>query len=966
MSTYNKNKISINNIFLLCALFFIPIIVAYTACKNIINENYYAELQKIKDKLELQSSKVEKISSDKYQISDFIKTVVLKSKISSHSNDEIKSFLDKLEKKYPEAFRWQICDENGNLLNIKSKAILPGKKSWEEVTKFLVENINILSNPHNVFLDYKQDDVMNSAFANIQVIMGKRFKLEVLSNALERVEDFEWQGKNCYAVWAVEAKEYKEGYPNKIKGGALMLVFPDKLSPVIWKIRMIKQRKKGDEKLEFPIALLNLSDNYSEYTDEALPQSTEFSTSLIEAYKNRSTKFFMFKNMLGICAQTDLKSDYRIISLADLNQLNYNKRKYSLILNIIALLMLLLSIVLSFFVNKSIINNIGLRKRIIIIFSVSIIMPVISLISIGNAFTKHEETRLKNSTFTRMQQGMEALNLRYQDTPKLIEKDLFIALSELIGKPPYTNVSLKKAMSIAIKDKTISHYFITDKNGRIIDTNWGNLDKTMKRAIEITVEKSLFIEDYVDKRSNGLELYIDEEIEDMFKLLKIDMDFSRPSRLRYFAYSDRHLYMMRMHVKIGQDNCTLLVNVPERQIENIFAQNEFKLNRLTKATNEELDEHTLELSFFSSLNGEVSYPEESPIWHLLKEELNRSSYLNSEEKGEVTINNETFLYLIKPLTSMNEKSLIPCYLTSSRNIHQRIKDLKVFFISLSLIAILATFILSLFLTSSLLEPIKTIDSAAQLVGKGDLNVIVPEAGEDELGHLSKTFNNMLKGLREHQKMQAYVSDSVKEAIQEGDKETEELKNGKDIEATILFADIRNFTSITEKNSPDTVFELLNEFLGGVEPIIRMNHGRVDKYIGDAVMAVFHKSSPEHHAFSAVKTAVMMMKYVEKLNGEREKEGLFPISIGIGISTGTVLLGDVGSADRKDLTVIGDEVNLASRLETASKQGRHSKIIFSGSTYKFVQDKVKVELMPFNEIRGKEQTVSIYELIEFKG
>ena len=71
---------------------------------------------------------------------------------------------------------------------------------------------------------------------------------------------------------------------------------------------------------------------------------------------------------------------------------------------------------------------------------------------------------------------------------------------------------------------------------------------------------------------------------------------------------------------------------------------------------------------------------------------------------------------------------------------------------------------------------------------------------------------------------------------------EELKNCKDIEATILFADIRNLTSITEKNSPDTVFELLNEFLGGVEPIIRMNHGRVDKYIGDAVMAVFHKSS----------------------------------------------------------------------------------------------------------------------------
>ncbi|HAE37050.1 MAG TPA: hypothetical protein DCG57_00235, partial [Candidatus Riflebacteria bacterium] len=136
-------------------------------------------------------------------------------------------------------------------------------------------------------------------------------------------------------------------------------------------------------------------------------------------------------------------------------------------------------------------------------------------------------------------------------------------------------------------------------------------------------------------------------------------------------------------------------------------------------------------------------------------------------------------------------------------------------------------------------------------------------GNDELGRLSDTFNGMVRGLREREKMRAYVSDSVLEAIQ--DQSEESLREGRRVEVSVLFSDMRNFTGLSEKSSPERVFALLNEFFGGVEPIIRANHGRVDKFIGDAIMAVFHHSEPEHHTLSAVKAAFAIKQFVSDLS-----------------------------------------------------------------------------------------------------
>ena len=470
----------------------------------------------------------------------------------------------------------------------------------------------------------------------------------------------------------------------------------------------------------------------------------------------------------------------------------------------------------------------SLRKRIAWIFLTATFMPLLSLISIGKSFINHEETRLSESAFVKMRQAMEALNLRYQDTPRITEKILFEELLNLIGKPPISEQSIKKSLDQAINLRLIENYAVTDEVGKISLTSWENLDPAIKRMFEMTTQRAQQFEDNMQKADSGVQQFIDEELSEIMLALNSKLDFSRPSFLRYYAVQDQHMYFMNIHVNVDSIVRSLLVQIPEHHLEKSFAKNEFKSNKLAT---QDIKQDKYELAFFSARENETSLPEVSPLWTELKDEFRRSKELKTEESGLVTIENETFLYLIKPLSAMRSNSLLPCYIFSTNQINNRIKGVTVLLVSLSAAAVLGTIILSLLLASGLLVPIKQIDEAAQKVGKGDLSVLVPEMGEDEMGRLSKTFNEMVKGLREHKKMQAYVSDSVREAIQENnssaESNNESIRSGKNLEATILFSDIRNFTGITEQNSPEKVFNLLNEFLGGVEPIIRMNHGRVD-------------------------------------------------------------------------------------------------------------------------------------------
>ncbi len=186
--------------------------------------------------------------------------------------------------------------------------------------------------------------------------------------------------------------------------------------------------------------------------------------------------------------------------------------------------------------------------------------------------------------------------------------------------------------------------------------------------------------------------------------------------------------------------------------------------------------------------------------------------------------------------------------------------------------------------------------------------------------------------------------------------------GKRANVTVLFADIRGFTSISEKLSAEEVTKILNEYFTAIVPIIEKHNGILNKFMGDAVLAVFGEPiENNHHALDAVKCADAMLKKVKQLQEKWLEEGKPKIEIGVGISTGEAFVGNIGSEERLEYTVIGDTVNTASRIENYNKVYR-TKFLISQETFEQVQKHVDVIKIREVSIRGKAKKINIYEVL----
>jgi class 3 adenylate cyclase len=260
----------------------------------------------------------------------------------------------------------------------------------------------------------------------------------------------------------------------------------------------------------------------------------------------------------------------------------------------------------------------------------------------------------------------------------------------------------------------------------------------------------------------------------------------------------------------------------------------------------------------------------------------------------------------------------------------------------------------IFVTRGLLGPIRSLEAAVAGVRRNDLSVTVPVMSNDETGRLASGFNRMVLGLRERALIRAtfgrYIPERVASAI---------LSSGGNLKprsaiATILYADIEGFTAIAEQMSPENVVEMLNEYFSAAVELIEKNNGVVTQFQGDAMLATFNLPVKDKlHAESAIRSGLS----IQRLCAGTKFAGV-SLRTRIGIATGTVTAGNVGSDSRVSYTVHGDAVNLAARLEQLNKRFE-SSLLMDEATVERLTLPMPIEFVDDVQIRGKERFVRVY-------
>ncbi len=269
--------------------------------------------------------------------------------------------------------------------------------------------------------------------------------------------------------------------------------------------------------------------------------------------------------------------------------------------------------------------------------------------------------------------------------------------------------------------------------------------------------------------------------------------------------------------------------------------------------------------------------------------------------------------------------------------------------------------LAVFVAGSVAAPLRDLRAAMARVAQGDLATRCPVVGNDEIGEVAEGFNRMVGGLREREFLKEtfgkYVSPEVRDEILSGRLALE----GQAREVTILFADLRDFTPWVEATDPQEVVRDLNRYFTEMTEAIRGHRGLVLQFIGDEIEAVFGAPVADPaHAGMALHAALQMRERLARLNAERERAGKPPLRHGIGIHTGRVLAGNIGSAERLSYALVGDAVNLASRIEDLNKQFG-SDILVSGTTRALLDGTFALAPLPAARVKGRSVEVEIYRL-----
>ena len=273
-------------------------------------------------------------------------------------------------------------------------------------------------------------------------------------------------------------------------------------------------------------------------------------------------------------------------------------------------------------------------------------------------------------------------------------------------------------------------------------------------------------------------------------------------------------------------------------------------------------------------------------------------------------------------------------------------------------------LMALLVARTIVRPLQSLQGSMKKVELGNLDVAAPVRSGDELGQLAVSFNRMVEGLRREALVRDLFGQYVTPELAEAAIEHRGKLDGQLVTCTVLFADIRDFTGIAEALPATRLIKMLNEYFARMSAIVVEEQGFVNKLGGDSLLAVFGTPlNPDpDHAACAVHAALRMRSELAAFNREQDEMLLPQIEIGIGIATGDVVAGNVGSETKLEYTVIGDAVNTASRLQAMTRELDRS-ILVNGETARASASTGGFEPVGAVSVRGKSRPVDVYAVDE---
>jgi adenylate cyclase len=331
--------------------------------------------------------------------------------------------------------------------------------------------------------------------------------------------------------------------------------------------------------------------------------------------------------------------------------------------------------------------------------------------------------------------------------------------------------------------------------------------------------------------------------------------------------------------------------------------------------------------------------------------------VSSLREGEKEI-----LFFEAPLTYQNIKVGDVYLKLSQERIHQSMHLARVSVIWMTVFMTTVGVLLSSALSIYFSIPIRKLQEGTKALGLGDLSHRVDLHRRDELGDLASAFNKMAEDLSLKEKIKdsfgRYVTPEIVNMVL-ADPDSRWMKASR-VEATVVFVDIRGFTTLAEDRDPELIINILNDYFSRITDIISKHGGHLDKFVGDAVMAVFGAPLPiQSHAEAAVDASVEIQKELAGLNQKERGKGI-AISVGVGINSGEMVAGNLGSEKRMEYTFIGDNVNVASRLTLMAQPG---EILLTRRTRDLIDSETSLRLKEKGRVyvKGRKRRVTVYSI-----